>query len=273
MGNAVWIEQVLSNLVQNSFRVTRNGSVQLDIEAIGKGPGGADLRFRISDTGPGCSDGKQPHAARNPDESGLELIISKKLIGFMGGALEISASPEEGSVFQFTLMLKRSNFAPTFGEESKPAADDKICRPNVRVLLVEDNKVNQKVTEMMLRKAGCIIDVAENGNDAVQAYRSGHQDIILMDCNMPGVDGYEATYRIRSMDEPLCNVPIIAVTAHALEGDKKKCIECGMSDYLSKPISKSKLIEIINRHIREADTMATERPGETRTAPQKPSHG
>ena len=116
------------------------------------------------------------------------------------------------------------------------------------MLLVEDNKVNQKVTRATLHKAGCDVDVASDGKDAVRQFRMNRYDIVLMDCEMPLVDGYEATYRIRAMNEPLGRVPIIAGTAHAKKGDQQKCIECGMDDYLSKPISSRKLIGIINKY-------------------------
>lgn len=116
-----------------------------------------------------------------------------------------------------------------------------------KILIAEDNEMNQKIVTMMLRKAGLNFDVANNGEEAVKAYKSYHYDMILMDCQMPILDGYEATKKIREIQKK--HIPIIAVTAHAFQEAMEKCVSCGMDDFLCKPLSNEKLIETIKKHL------------------------
>ena len=123
-----------------------------------------------------------------------------------------------------------------------------ILKPNLRILLAEDNLVNQKTTTKILQRAGCEVDTAENGTIAVQKMRRSAYDLVIMDCQMPIMDGYEATAEIRNMDEPAGLIPIIAVTANAMGKDKQKCLASGMNAYLTKPIERQELIELINKY-------------------------
>ncbi|MBN2164089.1 MAG: response regulator, partial [Pontiellaceae bacterium] len=234
--NADWMELVLSNLLEHAFQTTPQGSVKLRIEQLGRASDGVDLGFSVSDTGEGVDPAEQERIFQSYDESGLGVVICRKLIGFMGGTLALSSAVGQGSTFSFRLRLRQSDYAPSFGAVPDRRGGETVRKSNARVLLVEDNEVNQKVALSMLRKAGCSVDVAGDGKAAVRMIQDHPYDVVLMDCQMPLVDGYEATCRIRSMDEPISRIPIIAVTAHAMEGDQRKCLECGMNDYLSKPI-------------------------------------
>ena len=137
-----------------------------------------------------------------------------------------------------------------FSAQLQAEADRKktVDNPNARVLLAEDNKVNQKVVIAILEKAGCRVDTVDNGQDAIQQIRTKRYDVVLMDCQMPIMDGFEATARIRAMPEPISKIPIIAITAHALKEDHEKCVSSGMDDYLSKPVSRQELIDLINKY-------------------------
>ncbi len=258
IGDEGLIEQVLVNLVGNAIKFTHKGAVSLNIECHAKGANGAELYFQVIDTGIGIDKEKQASIfekfiqvdgskKRMYGGTGLGLAICKQLIELMGGTIGLISSKGQGSTFFFNLTLPQANHAAAI----KPAESDRIktiTKPNVTVLLVEDNKVNQKVAIAILQKAGCAVDTVDNGQDAIQQIRKKRYDVVLMDCQMPVMDGFEATTRIREMREPHCNLPIIAITAHALKEDKDKCIEIGMNDYISKPVSRQDLIDMINKY-------------------------
>ncbi len=250
--------QVLVNLLGNAVKFTHQGSVSLNIECHSKSAKGAELYFQVIDTGIGIEKDKQATIFEKFTQAdgsnkrlyggtGLGLAICKQLIELMGGTIGLISSKGRGSTFYFTLTLPQANHPAAL----KPAETDKaksVETPNVKVLLVEDNKVNQKVAIAILQKAGCSVDAVDNGQDAIQQIRKDQYDVVLMDCQMPIMDGFEATARIRAMDEPLRSTPIIAITAHALKEDHVKCIDSGMDDYVSKPVSRQILIDMINKY-------------------------
>lgn len=257
-GDEGLIEQVLVNLLGNALKFTRQGSVVLNIECPNKGPKGAELYFQVIDTGIGIDKEKQAHifekftqvdgsAKRLYGGTGLGLAISKQLVELMGGKIGLISSVGKGSTFFFNLILAQANQpAETKNAESEPRKT--MVTIGTRVLLVEDNKVNQKVAIAILRKAGCDVEAVDNGHDAVNQMRKRRYDLVLMDCQMPVMDGFEATAKIRTMREPLCNIPIIAITAHAMQDDRQKCLDSGMDDYISKPVSRQALIDLINKY-------------------------
>ena len=178
--------------------------------------------------------------------AGLGLAICLQFIELMGGKIGLISSTEHGSTFHFDLtfpVVQQPEKAPPTAPASLPAV-----RARVKVLLVEDNRVNQKVAEALLRKVGRHVVAVENGQDALQHIHQEPYDLVLMDCQMPVMDGFEAAKQIRAMPAPLCNIPIIALTAHAMSDDRQKCLEGGMDDYLSKPISRSALITLVQKH-------------------------
>ncbi|WP_372845654.1 response regulator, partial [Pontiella sp.] len=229
--------------------------VTLNIECLSKNSEGAKLYFQVIDTGIGIDKDKQDRifskftqadgsTKRLYGGTGLGLAISKQLVELLGGKIGLFSSPGQGSTFYFNLTLAQAAHAAA----AKPpeSAPIKMVKPGTRVLLVEDNLVNQKVASAILIKAGCQVDTAENGKDAIQQVRQKEYDVVLMDCQMPIMDGFEATRIIRNMRGSIANIPIIAITAHAMKDDKQKCIDGGMDDYISKPVNRQALIDTIN---------------------------
>jgi PAS domain S-box-containing protein len=256
-GDEGLIEQVLVNLVGNAIKFTHKGSVTLNIERPRQGANDAELYFQVIDTGIGISKEEQAtifekftqadgSTKRMYGGTGLGLAICKQLIELMGGKIGIISSKGRGSTFFFNLTLPRS--APPDQQKPPEETTPTQIRKDVKVLLVEDNKVNQKVAMAILRKAGCKVEAVENGQDAIQQVIREKYDIVLMDCQMPVMDGFEATARIRAMGGALAKTPIIAITAHAMKDDRQKCLDAGMDDYISKPVSRLALVSLINKH-------------------------
>ncbi len=257
-GDEGLIEQILINLMSNALKFTHNGSVSLHIECHQQTSAGAEIYFQVIDTGIGIAKEKQASifkkftqadgsAKRMYGGTGLGLAICKQLVELMGGTIGIISSSGHGSTFFFNLVLAQPD------HPAKPPSPEDHPMPNIRegvkVLLVEDNPVNQKVATAILRKAGCQVDLAGNGQDAIQQVTKGSYDIVLMDCQMPVMDGFEATTRIRAMGGAIARIPIIAITAHAMKDDRLKCIEAGMDDYISKPINRKDLIVLIKQYV------------------------
>ncbi len=258
VGDEGLIEQVLVNLIGNALKFTHHGSVSLNIECHATDEKEAELYFQVIDTGIGIEKEKQSTIfekftqvdgsnKRRYGGTGLGLAICRQLIELMGGTIGLISSRGQGSTFFFNLTLPLTN-EPAKPKPGEAAASDAIIQPNIQVLLAEDNLVNQKVAIAILQKAGCQVDAVDNGQDAIQRVQKASYDIVLMDCQMPVMDGYEATARIRAMKEPLCRIPIIAITAHAMSEDRERCIESGMDDYVSKPVSRQALIDMINQY-------------------------
>ena len=257
LGDEGLVSQVLINLVGNAVKFTHKGSITLNIESRKQAAGKSELYFQIIDTGIGIPKDQQAtifekftqadgSAKRMYGGTGLGLAISKKLIELMGGKIGLISSKGRGSTFFFNLVLPPCDHQAT--EIKSIPAEKSQVRDGVKVLLVEDNKVNQKVAMAILRKAGCHVDGVENGQDAVQRITQEKYDLVLMDCQMPVMDGFEATARIRAMGGAVSKTPIIAITAHAMRDDRQKCLDGGMDDYISKPVSRQALVSLINKH-------------------------
>ncbi|MBT8043277.1 MAG: transporter substrate-binding domain-containing protein [Pontiella sp.] len=258
VGDEGLIEQILINLVGNALKFTHQGSVSLNIECHSISDNDAELYFQIIDTGIGIEKEKQAtifdkftqvdgSSKRFYGGTGLGLAISKRLVELMGGKIGLISSAGKGSTFFFNLNLPKTT-APASSRRERGESAKFVTKPHTRVLLVEDNIVNQNVANAILRKAGCLVDTAENGQDAIQQVQRETYDVVLMDCQMPIMDGFEATEKIRAMKKPLCDLPIIAITAHAMKDDKQMCIDSGMNDYIPKPVSRQALIDIINKY-------------------------
>ncbi|MGF7209605.1 signal transduction histidine kinase/DNA-binding response OmpR family regulator [Skermanella aerolata] len=260
-GDAGRLRQVLVNLIGNALKFTAEGGVDV---AVGTDAAG-DLRFAVRDTGPGISQEGQAslfqmfnqvdgQASGKSGGTGLGLAISKRLVDLMGGRIGVESTLTQGSTFWFTLPLR-----PGTGDMAKavmtsgavPGGTAQATPPAVaaigalRILVADDNPVNQQVAAGMLRRGGHQVDVVGNGAAAIEAVVKGAYHLVLMDIEMPEMDGFEATRRIRSLEGPNASVPIVALTAHAMRGDEARCIDAGMSDYMPKPISRQRLDETV----------------------------
>jgi len=225
------------------------------------------LRFSVADTGIGISERDRARLfqefvqidssiARRFGGTGLGLAICRRLVILMGGRIDVASTPGQGSRFWFDIALPAATALsdPSHGQED--ALPPAPVRP-LRILLAEDNRINQRVAVGLLEGMGHHVAVAENGVEALERLAQGGFDLILMDMQMPDMDGLEATARIRALPDPaLAGLPIIALTANALQGDAERCLDAGMNDYVTKPIGLGALAAALARNTpaRPADT-------------------
>jgi signal transduction histidine kinase/CheY-like chemotaxis protein len=266
-GDAGRLRQVLMNLVGNGVKFTERGEVGVTVTRLdpATSPAPAEacvLQFTVRDTGIGiCADAQgalfkafsqvDGSTSRRFGGTGLGLVISKQLIELMGGHIELESATGAGATFTFTVQLEAAAEATTAyrGEvHALLGRDTRQRRPIApRVLLVEDNRVNQEVAKAMLCALGCEVDIAADGRAGVEAAFSRTYDIVLMDCQMPEMDGYLATAAIRTREADASQqgatrrIPIVALTANAMKGDRERCLAAGMDDYLAKPVRKEQL--------------------------------
>jgi len=248
------IRQVLTNLISNSIKFTPKGSVLIRVQERIESSTSSLLHFEIEDTGIGISDealSRMFQAFSQADASmtrrfggtGLGLSICKRLVHLMDGKIGVHSKTDVGTTFWFDLPL--SHGVSVAKTESLHAI--KITK-NARLLVVEDNRVNQQIAIEVLQSLGYIPHAVGNGIEALDALRTSKFDLVLMDCQMPEMDGYQATSIIRKSKTMNFNsIPIIAMTANAMSGDKEKCLAVGMNDYVSKPINQNQLITAIEK--------------------------
>jgi CheY-like chemotaxis protein len=267
-GDPVRIRQVLINLVGNAVKFTERGEVAISVQRIDAPADAAQghdcrLSFSVRDTGIGlspdaCQKLFQPFTqadgstTRRFGGTGLGLAISRRLVGMMGGEIGIESTLGVGSRFWFELRLALAAQADGNAPETALPDSGEFRTPLPgRVLLVEDNGVNQEIGMAMLQAIGCEVDLAADGREAIEATRSKAYDLVLMDCQMPDVDGFEATRAIRarkreqSGSKAARRLPIVALTANAMSGDREQCTAAGMDDYLSKPFTQAQLRAVI----------------------------
>jgi CheY-like chemotaxis protein/two-component sensor histidine kinase len=262
-GDDVRIRQVLVNLVGNAVKFTEApGQVQINLSLKSIDDQSVKLSFLVSDNGVGISPEKldrifEPFiqadgsTTRKYGGTGLGLSICKHLVSLMGGELRASSQVGVGTEFHFAIKLMR-------GIEESVATTISSINSNfelagARVLLVEDNTINQMLANRLLQKIGCMVTTAEDGSKAVEKISSAHAefDIVFMDCQMPILSGFDATKAIRSYEitNNLRPLPIIAMTANAMTGDRERCLECGMNDYLPKPIDRKRLVNLVRQYL------------------------
>jgi PAS domain S-box-containing protein len=255
IGDPGRLRQVLINLVGNAVKFTQTGSVRIEFSCqpiIDANQASIWLQIRVRDTGIGMAPEivaglfspffqGDASTTRQFGGTGLGLSICKRLTEPMGGKISVESSPGQGSLFQIELPVGIDCNEPVEIPAS-PAADHQLS-DGIRVLLVEDNLVNQKVAAALLKKLGCQLEIAGNGAEALNQLAARHFDVVLMDCQMPVMDGFEATRRLRAgeIGETMRRVPIIAMTANAMQGDREACLASGMDDYLAKPVSNAAL--------------------------------
>jgi PAS domain S-box-containing protein len=287
VGDPGRLRQVLTNLLGNAIKFTGLGQVGLRAEVVSQTRDEIQLKFTVSDSGIGIPLDQQARlfdTFTQVDESntrkyggtGLGLAISKQLVELLGGEIGLESEPGRGSKFWFTA---------TFGKSTKPlmasarAETDARLRPtsaprvtaaksqtgtaqrsqapaqttpvevSMRILLAEDNEINQRITLRLLQKLGLSADAVVNGREAVEALEKRKYDLVLMDCQMPDMDGFEATAVIRSREGGSRHQTICALTANCMDGDRERCLAAGMDDYISKPVGLEKLREALDRWI------------------------
>ena len=271
-GDSVRVRQIFVNLLSNAVKFTEDGNVNIHIKAKPIADTGTQIYAMVEDSGIGIPEDKinllfQPFTqvdgshTRKYGGTGLGLVICKQLTEMMGGNIVVKSEEGKGSKFYFTIKLslqQNENAGVTFKKfkgadkadqkivSSYLSSDNKLFRAKYRILLVEDNEVNRKVAVRILEDAGFSVGQAIDGFMAIEAVQTDDFSVVLMDVQMPGIDGFDTTRRIRGFGGKFSTIPIIAITAHALKGDKDKCINAGMNDYVSKPIRAEELIRMID---------------------------
>ncbi|AOY74954.1 hybrid sensor histidine kinase/response regulator [Clostridium formicaceticum] len=250
------LQQILNNLIHNAIKFTEKGGLTVSVKTLEVTEDDIALKFAVADTGRGIAQKDKPRlfkafsqidgsVTRKHGGTGLGLVISKQLVEMMGGRIWVESKENQGSTFYFTAKFKQ---AKKIIEEYKqepmiPPSSD--CK---QILLAEDDGVNQVVIKKILEKRGHVVDVANNGKEVLMMYGDKRYDLILMDIQMPEIDGIEATKRIREKEAALDRyTPIIALTAYALKGDRERFMLLGMDEYISKPIETQELFHMIDR--------------------------
>ena len=251
IGDAVRVRQIVLNYVSNAVKFSEKGSVHVRVER-NETEGVWQWLISVRDTGIGIPYTVQPSlfnkfmqadqsSARKHGGTGLGLAICKQLAGLMGGSVGVDSAPGRGSTFQVRLPLPLGPESHAAGLPS--ASREHAAAPETRwlVLLADDNRVNQKLACHLLRQLGCEVDIASDGGEALRMWCQRPYDAVFMDCQMPDMDGYETTVRIRKSGGRGLTIPIIAITAHSMAGDRERCIDAGMNDYVSKPLNRGDL--------------------------------
>jgi len=272
-----WVEgdpgrfrQVLMNLLGNAVKFTSEGEIRVEASATAPDEAGVmTVRVAVADTGIGIAPAALPllfdsftqadaSTARRYGGTGLGLAISRQLVHLMGGEIHAASQPGQGSTFTFTMVVRAA------GDEAEiPAPTFTLTGASgQRLLLAEDNEVNQRIACRFLEKAGFVVETAADGQAACEAVRQGGYALVLMDVQMPGMDGLEATRAIREWERARGGprLPIIAMTANAMNGDRERCLAAGMDDYMAKPIS-SHAVELKVRYWLQAREPALVSPG------------
>lgn len=281
-GDAHRLEQVLNNIISNAVKFTERGAVSVKITLADQSSSQAVVRFEVKDTGIGIPREAQhllfhPFAqvdsstTRQYGGSGLGLAIVAQLVELMGGHIGVESEPGVGSTFWFTARLAKAAPAQPQGDQAAaqppraparsaaapivPADGAPGSAPRARILLVEDNLINQMVASRQLEKLGYTVKAVSSAFGGLQALAESSYGAVLMDCQMPGMDGYQATKEIRRREGTEHHTVIIAMTAYALEGDREKCLSAGMDDYLAKPVTLDQLATMLARWVKPGTSL------------------
>jgi PAS domain S-box-containing protein len=261
-GDGRRLRQVLLNLVSNAVKFTKEGEVSVAVRATPKSDGGATIRVEVADSGIGIDPASlermfepftqaDASTTRNYGGTGLGLSIARELVTLMGGTITAESESGRGSKFAFEL-----GFAPALAVDQPPerasearGATTVLWLTPPLVLVAEDSPINQIVAVRALERCGALTEVAGTGVEALQALAARRYDAVLMDCQMPEMDGYEATAELRRREEGAQHTPVIAMTANAMDGDRERCLQAGMDDYITKPMRHGELAEVLLRWI------------------------
>ena len=258
IGDSFRLQQILRNLLSNAVKFTAQGSVVLGASCQTQSEGMATIRLYVRDTGIGIDKSKQADlfepfiqsdasSTRQYGGTGLGLTISRRIVELMDGEIGIESALGEGATFWLTVALPLIDAPQVENEPAAIPSEPPSEHPTTRVLIAEDNEDNQHLLIMLLEDLDYLsLETASDGAQVLEKAASQDYDLILMDCQMPQVDGYEATARLRASSRNQ-NVPIVALTANAMQGDRQKCLDAGMDDYLSKPVMLDKLLDAIAR--------------------------
>lgn len=269
VGDPLRLNQVLLNLINNAIKFTESGSIDIHIKPVKNINGKVELLFHVRDTGIGLTEEKQKHlfepfaqadssTTRQYGGSGLGLTICRHLVTLMGGHIKVKSIPDVGSTFYFNAWFEigTQDMLTATRDDIESNISIEVLRAKLRgahILLVEDNDINQELATELLTKAGMQIDIANNGQEAIDMLIDKHlYDGVLMDIQMPVMGGYEATDVIRHKKHML-DLPIIAMTANAMQGDREKCLTAGMNDYISKPINRNELFSVMANWIKPSN--------------------
>ncbi|MDD5285208.1 MAG: ATP-binding protein [Desulfuromonadaceae bacterium] len=285
MGDSLRLGQIITNLVGNAIKFTERGGITLHVRKDLEDDQHTTLRFMVRDTGAGIATDKLDHifepftqaddfTTRKYGGTGLGLTISRRLVELMGGAIGVESAVGEGSLFWFTAIFEKqaegalnAGFSPLseiranrdlncdnkkqipINTLGPPFGSTLIKGETIRILLADDDQINQMVIMTTLVKSGCSVDVAYNGRQALQLLEQNDYHLVLMDCMMPLMNGYDATVVIRDRDSAVRNhsIPVIALTANAFKDDKGKCLAAGMDDFLSKPVEVNMLLMMLGK--------------------------
>ncbi len=260
-GDPSRLKQIILNLVNNAVKFTLKGQVHVFIDIVDEHDDLVKIMFKVHDSGIGISEEGKKHlfqlfsqvdnsTTKNYGGTGLGLSIAKQLVILMKGEIGMESEQDKGSMFWFTAWLDKSSRTTAIPEPlDKELIIDGEASKELYILLAEDNEINQKIIQYSLTNAGYQVDIARNGQEAIDLYHRNNYDLVLMDVQMPILDGYEATAHIREVENVIMNgssrIPIVALTANAMKGDREKCLDAGMDEYLSKPFTPNDLIGII----------------------------
>lgn len=248
IGDPTRIRQILLNLVNNAIKFTSKGQIEIRVALDGD-----KILFQVIDTGVGIPEGSlekmfkafsqlDASTTRKYGGTGLGLSICRELVSLMGGEIGVESVEGKGSTFWFKVPLPRST------KESVNTSHREVRTSEpLKILVAEDNSVNQMIFKVMLEKMGHMVHLVTNGREALDALSVGHYNLVLMDCQMPEMDGYEATRQIRSSGASWADTYVIAITANAMSGDRAQCLAAGMNDYIPKPIKKEQLSEVLSK--------------------------
>ncbi len=280
-GDSHRVSQILNNLIGNAVKFTEHGSVTVKVEVVQQNATDAFVRCGVTDTGIGIAPEQQRalfqsfsqvdgSATRKYGGTGLGLAISRQLAEMMDGAVGVDSTVGKGSTFWFTARFPIEGSAVV---ERTPTVQRQEQSSDVlqgaRILVAEDNEANRLVASIMLGKLGCVTTIVGNGSEALQALTSADFDVILMDCHMPVMDGFEATRMIRRTEGNGVRRTIIAMTANALQGEKERCLAVGMDDFLSKPVVLDDLADKLREWVRRPQGAVPVKPA-TEAAPVMP---
>nr|CRH06457.1 putative Histidine kinase. Containing Cache-1, HisKA, HATPase_c, Response_reg and Hpt domains [Candidatus Magnetococcus massalia] len=289
-GDPLRLGQVLINLANNGVKFTDQGAVEIRVEAESLGEEEIKLRFSVQDSGIGLSQEQQSRlfqsfsqadssTTRQYGGTGLGLTISQQLVEMMGGSITVESEQGKGSLFTFALtfgvveMESQQGLLNYSQQEALLRADQRLMPAKLqgkRVLLAEDNSINQKVAVAYLEEFGINVTIANNGQEALDALEKGRYDLVLMDIQMPQLDGLNAARQIRRQSH-LDEIPIIAMTAHAMAGDREKSLAVGMNDHITKPIDQQILGETLCRWLTSNKGLETDRTQQApMAAPSEP---